>query len=378
VRLEKDNIGFVFSRWLFLMLILLIPVISLQVQNAGCKSRLFSFVQIGDTQWANQTQLQSIVDFVIDNKTILDIEYVVHMGDIVEVYDNRTDWEMKNFTFSQLSNFVPFGWLTGNHDGESQRYLGAEYFAFKVSNYPNITSSFDQGRNTAQHFNFSGIEILFVNLDYFANETALQWFESLYHHYNEAVVVFSTHSYLDFLGNYTQDTINSTYLNAYPRVNLVLCGHIVYAVNQQVNNRQEIRFSYQRVPGYIPDLSDFIRIYTVYDDGTVDSITYSPLRNQFLTDALNQFSFNLFSAPTPTPLPTPSPIPTPTPTPTPLTPANTPSPNPTPTLSPTSTPSPTPELNPSPSQESPWEIYAIGMTLFFFVIGLIVFLLRKK
>jgi hypothetical protein len=164
-------------------------LLSFQIQDVYCRSRLFSFVQIGDTQWANEPQLQSIVDFVIGNKTVLDIQYVVHMGDIVNDYDNETDWETKNTAFSQLTNFVPFGWLAGDQEGESQWYLGDNYYAFNVSNYPNMTSSYDQGRSTAQYFNFSGTEILFVNLEYFANGTALQWFESLYQHYDEAIVI---------------------------------------------------------------------------------------------------------------------------------------------------------------------------------------------
>ncbi len=297
---------FALRRYLFFMFsaMLIFSMLSFEVQDVKCKSRLFSFVQIGDTQGANASQLQSVVDFVIGNRTHFDIQYVVHMGDIVEVYHNKTDWEMKNAAFSQLTGVLPFGWLTGNHDGESQRYLGANFYAFNVSNYPNMTSSYDQGRNTAQSFNFSGAEILFVNLEYFANETAFEWFENLYDSYDKATVIFSTHSYLDFTGNYTEDTLNSTYLDAFPRVKLVLCGHIVYALNREVNGRQEIRFNYQLVPGYVPDLSDFVRVYTVFDDGTVDAVTYSQLRNHFLTDSSNQFSFRLFTSATPSPSPT--------------------------------------------------------------------------
>ena len=256
---------------LILVIMMICSLLYVCVQNAECKSRLFSFVQIGDVQSANETQLQSVVSFVLGNKAILDIRYVVSMGDIVEVYYDETDWEIKNASFSQLTGIVPFGWLAGDNDGESPLYLGDNYYAFNVSNYPDMTSSYVQGRSTAQFFNFSGIEILFVNLEYFANETALQWFESLYQQYNKATVIFSTHSYLDYAGNYTEDTLNSTYLDQYPRVSLVLCGHMVYAVHQEVNGRQEILFNYQRVFDYIPDLSDFIRVYTVFDDGTVDA-----------------------------------------------------------------------------------------------------------
>jgi hypothetical protein len=336
------------SLWLLLLMLisaLIGQLISYQIPSVGCKSNLFSFVQVGDTQGANQTQLQSIINFVLGNMTTLKIQYVAHMGDIVEVSNNETDWELKNAAFSQLTGIVPFGWLTGNHDGEPKSYIGDEYSAFNVSNYPAMISSYDQGRNTAQYFNFSGTEILFVNLDYFANETALEWFENLYQQYPKATVIFSTHSYLDLTGNYTGDTINSTYLDAYPRVKLALCGHLPYVLNQQVNGRNEIRFDYQLIPGYSSDLSDFIRVYTVFDDGTVDAWTYSQLRNQFLTDSANQFSFSLFTPPTSSTI-IPSPTPptatlTPNPTPTPIsTPTSTDNQSPSPTLYPTITPTP--------------------------------------
>jgi hypothetical protein len=323
-------------------------------------------VQIGDTQGANETQLQSIVNLVVGNKTALGIQYVVHIGDIVEVYYNETDWEIKNAAFSQFTDVIPFGWLAGNHDGESKNYIGDNYYAFNASNYPNMTSSYDQGRSTAQYFNFSGTQILFVNLEYFANKTALQWWENLYQYYDKATVVFSTHSYLDLTGNYTNDTINSTYLDAYPRVKLVLCGHLPYALNQQVNGRNEIRFDYQLVPDYVPDLSDFVRIYTVFDDGTLDARTYSQLRDQFLKDSANQFSFNLFTPQTTTPLPTATPPATPIPTETPTPSLNSAPPNLPTSSTPTSAPTVSHITSPSPTptiQEFPLVIIALAALL---------------
>jgi hypothetical protein len=341
-------------RFLFFMLsvMLVVSVFSFMVRDVECRSRLFSFVQIGDTQGANEAQLQSVVDFVVGNMTYFDIRYVVHMGDIVEVGGNETDWEMKNAAFSQLTGVVPFGWLVGDNDGESRGYLGANFYAFNVSNYPNMTSSYDQGRSTAQYFNFGNIEILFVNLEYFANDSALRWFENLHDNYDKATVIFSTHSYLDFLGNYTGDTLNSTYLDSFPRVKLVLCGHIVYALNREVNGRQEIRFDYQEVPGYVTDLSDFVRLYTVFDDGSVDALTYSQLRNLFLADPSNQFSFTLFASPTPTPSPTTSPTSTPTP-------GSTATPSPSATPTPDSTVSPSSSPTPAVPEFSAWSILSM-------------------
>jgi hypothetical protein len=358
-------------RFLFFILsaMLVFSVFSVMVRDVKCRSRSFWFVEIGDTQAADETQLQSVVDFVVGNMTYFDIRYVVHMGDFVEVCGNETDWEMKSAAFSQLTGVVPFGWLVGDNDGESRGYLGANFYAFNVSNYPNMTSSYDQGRSTAQYLNFGGVEILFVNLEYFANDSALRWFENLYDNYDEATVIFSTHSYLDFFGNYTEDTLNSTYLDAFPRVKLVLCGHIVYALNREVNGRQEIRFDYQEVPGYVTDLSDFIRLYTVFDDGSVDALTYSQLRNLFLVDPSNQFSFTLFASPTPTPSPTTSPTSTPTPEST-----TTPSPSTTPT--PDSTLSPSSSPTPAVPEFSSWLVLSI---LFLAVVSLaLLFRFRKR
>jgi Calcineurin-like phosphoesterase len=230
------------SSWLIFLLIMLLigSLVSFQFGGVEGRDSLFSFVQIGDTQGANETQLQSIVDFILGNMSALNIEYVVHMGDIVEISDDRSDWELKNATFSQLTGVVSFGWLSGNHDGEPESYIGDEYFAFDVSSYPDMTSSYDHGRNTAQYFSFGSDEFLFVNVDYFANESSLVWFSDLYQQYPQATVIFSTHSYLDLTGNYTGDTLDSSYLDAFPRVKLVLCGHLPYALNQLVNGREEI------------------------------------------------------------------------------------------------------------------------------------------
>jgi len=115
---------------------------------------------------------------------------------------------------------------------------------------------------------------------------------------------------------------------------------------------------------------------------TIDLSQSAPFANDPFTgyviiSADQPFVAEIQTLPTPTPSPTPTPTPTPSPTPTPnLTPTPTPAPSPSPT--PTSSPfySPTPE--PQPSEDQPLILYAVGAAITIAVIGLIVFILKKK
>ena len=115
---------------------------------------------------------------------------------------------------------------------------------------------------------------------------------------------------------------------------------------------------------------------------TIDLSQSAPFANDPFTGyviitADQPFNAEIQTLPTPTPTPTLTPIPTPTPTLTPIptpTPTLAPSPAPTPTSSPVY--SPTPE--PQPSENQPLVLYAVGVAITVAIIGLIMFILKKK
>jgi hypothetical protein len=304
-----------FNKNLFVLLIIVFIAIYLPTPaySENQPKLLFSFIQVTDTQYANLDQTSSITDFVLANKTQYKIEYVVHTGDIAEGQFNSTSWNIMNTSFSLLNGHVAFGWLAGNHDYDNKtEYLGDDYFAFNPNNW-NLTSSLKEGRNTAQHLTFYGRNLLFVNIEFYASNDVWQWFEELYNRYYDSTVILTTHSYLNpEQGTYANDTINPTVFSEFPRVKLVLCGHRNFAYNQQIENREEIAFDRQYRNNFA-DESDYFRIYSIYSEGTVNVLTYSNLRDSFLTDPSNNFSFRLFESPAASTNPTAAITPTPTP-----------------------------------------------------------------
>lgn len=267
------------------------------VHSSGDAKLLFSFVQISDTQYAQSSQINSVIDFILENKTQHAIKYVIHTGDIVWQWDNKTSWEIMNASFSRLNGKISFGWLAGNHDYDNKTaYRGIDYFAFNPDNW-NLTSSLNDGKNTAQHLHINGKDFLFINIEFYATEYVFEWFNDLYYQYSNATVILSTHSYLyPDSKKYTYDTINATYLSNYPRVKLVLSGHMNFAYNQQISNRQEIVFDRQLRDNF-SDQSDYIRIYSFYEGNFINVQTYSNLRKDFLTDNFNHFTFPLGDPP---------------------------------------------------------------------------------
>jgi cell division septation protein DedD len=268
----------------------------------------------------------------------------------VDYWRDRVAWASRNTSFAQLNGKVSFGWLAGNHDyySASNQYIGNQYYSFNPDNWA-ITGAYNNGRNTAQFISVGGHNFLFINLQYNASQDTLSWFDNLYYTYINSIVIVSTHSYIDPNGHYTYDGLSPDFLDNHPNVKLVVCGHLNFAYNQYVKNREEVLFDrQQRAELNFTDNSDYMRIYSVYSGGTVEVMTYSKYRNNFLTDSFNHFNFPLFNNSSPTPTATPSPTTTPTPTPTP-TPSPSPTPTPKPTATPTPTPTPLPTISPTPS-----------------------------
>jgi hypothetical protein len=283
---------------IFILLIVVVLLSSSNLQIIASVEEpklLFSFVQVTDTQIAKPAQLKSITDFILNNKTQFDIRYVVHTGDVVSTWNDTWAWNTRNSSFSGLNGQVSFGWLTGNHDIYNEQYIGNQYFSFNPDNW-NLTSSFNQGENTAQLVDVNENYFLFINIQFNATKDVLQWFDTLYSTYNYSTVILSTHAYMDPLnGYYMNNAIPAKFLDNYPNVKLVLSGHIDFAYNQKVNNREEIVFDRQGRDDF-PDESDYVRIYSVYTDGQVNVITYSNFRDSFLNDSLNNFNFKLFDS----------------------------------------------------------------------------------
>jgi hypothetical protein len=147
-----------------------------------------------------------------------------------------------------------------------------------------------------------------INIEYDANQTVLDWMETLLQCNPNVNVIVATHNFLNGYGGYGY-TANPTdvawatnfenLLNNYPNVFMTVNGHDINnggtAYNVRVGNREEIFFNAQELDNqqgaadariYTFNMSDLanpvVNVYTYQTYGTP----------QYLTDSWDQFSFS--------------------------------------------------------------------------------------
>lgn len=275
----------------------------------------FSIIQIGDTQKLtaySSPQYSALTNWIANQSTALNLKAVIHTGDIVELSTNASEYVDANTSMNILYNAnIPYLWTAGNHDqftagNPNGTWYGTGYSAFNatlMSARPYWESSLNDGKNTAIKFTFNGHVFLIIDLEYLANSSTITWMTDLFNANPNANIIVGTHSYRNnTLGfGLTADeaawgTAFNTTLNGYSNVFLVVSGH----VNDQdtntnmtsINGREEILFNYQ--PHDMPSGAATARIYTFDISAlTCTATTYEVYDDTWVTDAYNQFSFNL-------------------------------------------------------------------------------------
>ncbi len=272
----------------------------------------FSIMQITDTQYLarNYTSLYNdVCNWIVINAASYNLKMVIHTGDLVDAASNTTQWDIANNSMSLLlNNSIPYCWDAGNHDqtgaSPNNTWLGLNYAAFNATAMETKSywvSDLYQGKNTAVTFSVGTTNFLIINLEYWANSSAITWMTNLLNSYPTYRAIIATHSLLngfdslgDYQGRWWEENLETT-LNSYPNVFLTLNGHCVqsarYASHRAIGTREEIFFNQQA-----KDANQGAATVRIYDfnliTGTVATRTYQVYgTSQFLNDAANAFNF---------------------------------------------------------------------------------------
>ena len=175
---------------------------------------------------------------------------VIHTGDIVQVANSTSDWNNANNAMMQLyNNSIPYCWDAGNHDqlnnselgvgNPNGSWLGGNYPAFNVTamrQQPYWVGDIFDGKDTAVKFTYGNYHFMVINIEYDANQTVLDWMQTLLKCNPNVNVIVATHNFLNGYGGYgytvnpadvTWATNFENLLNNYPNVFMTLNGHDV-------------------------------------------------------------------------------------------------------------------------------------------------------
>jgi hypothetical protein len=168
-----------------------------------------------DTQIYAQTYPQHFnaqTQFLKDNAAALNIKYVLHEGDIVNIANSLPQWSNARTALNTLNGFVPYALAPGNHDygGEGDDRTSLFHDADKFgpttpyAAQPSIGGFFEAGKtdNSWHTFNANGEDWIVFALEWGPRDAVVQWADQVAAAHPNHNAILVTHAYM-----YNDDTI---------------------------------------------------------------------------------------------------------------------------------------------------------------------------
>jgi hypothetical protein len=224
----------------------------------------FSLIILPDTQYYSSNfpeMFYQQMNWIVKNKSLLNIQYVVHMGDIT---DNNMEkgWKVASTSYKILEKEgIPYSLVCGNNDiknPDKNIYDGIRHTEllnkyFPVSRFDNPGSWWSGGffepdkiDNYYCLFSFMDFKYMIMNLEIAPRSVVLKWADSIVSHNTLRKVIVVTHDYLDSNGKHLDDihdyelngrdstgkrkgnnadAIFNKLIKRNPNIIMVLCGH---------------------------------------------------------------------------------------------------------------------------------------------------------
>lgn len=303
----------------------------------------FTIVVIPDTQnyadvdhpeWNHYFEDQT--QWVIDNRGILNISAVLHVGDIVKTGE-VSEWVVADAAMDKLDEFapkdvIPYAVIPGNRDydtmGDLSERLLTNYEVYfgtsRFSGYEWYGGGYPVGSNRNNYILFEryGIKWLAISLQFAPEDDELAWAESIIEKYPDRLIVINTHLYMYsdntrsceadgdkqhpstsnlYSGNDGQEMWDKLIKN-YNQIVLVVSGHHSIGCTPEGCNGKRTDYVdgepiNQALSNYhCPEVGNggngYLRYYTFKPNkNIIEAHTYSPSLNNYFTGNENQFTW---------------------------------------------------------------------------------------
>ncbi len=304
-------------------------VIVATTANISAEAQDFTVIALPDTQnyssdypdlYHAQTQ------WCVDNLAVYNIQFVTHLGDVVNDAATLYQWDNARAAMNRLDNGnVPYGIAPGNHDflypGDYYDPAGTNYLDyFGPSYYMNESwymGASPSGLSNYQIINYSGVDWLFLHLCLETPAEELAWAQTVINAHPQSPVLVSTHRYMSnwylwqgryqdwqyaFESLYRHDGIRAgEFFNGFVAPNrqiyMVACGHSDGEVRQVSQNNaglpvHELLQDFQTTYGN--GGNGWLRIFEYRPDANEIFVrTHSPSLNDWRTGDQSQFTLHV-------------------------------------------------------------------------------------
>lgn len=276
-----------------------------------------NYSSAGTTIWTSQT------GWIVNNISALNIQYVTHLGDIVNTYSSSSEWANSVVGMDLLNGKVPYGLAVGNHDidgGQSDTHFlnnyGPNSSRWKTGGayYPWYGGTSPSGLSSYRKLTIAGRTYLFLHLDIDCPTPELNWAQSIINANRNVLTFMTVHNWLAETGasgdtgtgngargrcyeTYTSapqgnspNAVWSSFVQPNNEIFAIICGHNFAQYNLvDYNNAgkpvQEIIVDYQTLPN---GGNGFLRIMKFRPSlGIIENTTYSPYLGRNMTVPAN-------------------------------------------------------------------------------------------
>ncbi len=293
----------------------------------------FTIIVLPDTQYYSETYpyiFDSQTQWIVEKKDDRNIVFVTHLGDIVEIGDNATEWDRADAAMSYLEDpattfqldGIPYGVAPGNHDQSIRgiartygdeggttsdynqyfgvhRFAGREYYGGHYD-FGDPASYPDNNDNNYQLFSAGGMDFLFVNLEFdqspsTSRTAVLEWLDNLVMTYPDRQAIIMTHYMINPYALFS-DQGQAIYdiVKDNPNVFLMLGGHVHGAA------RRTDPFLGNVIHSLLSDYqywdnggNGFLRVMTFSPENDEIRVqTYSPWLDSYETSPANDFTLD--------------------------------------------------------------------------------------
>ena len=262
--------------------------------------------------------------WIADNAATLNIDFVVHLGDLVQGDDRTNEWIRAKAALDILDVAdIPYGTAIGNHDthviGENRPYyetyvdnFGPQHFAGR----PWYGGASPTGASNYQIVGDGQQDVLFLNLALSAPLVELEWADGVLLQHRDKLVVVTTHAYMyDLLlaaGRYGEpipifgtvagdglfnqfhggagksaQEIYLEFLKSHPNIVMAQGGHFdadLYRVDGENGAGLPVLEIVSDYQGLRNGGDGYLRVYNFdFDNDRIDVETYSPTLDRYRT-----------------------------------------------------------------------------------------------
>ena len=206
----------------------------------------WSIAVIPDTQYYVRSEdnapiFTEITRWLVDHKEELNLQLVLHVGDIVD-RNNAEQWKHAKESLKVLDGKLPYVLSVGNHDlgknSSDRTTMLNEYI--KISDNPLnekiFGGYFEEGRleNAWYHFEYGGRDYIIFSLEFGPRDKVVEWANKIASQYSSQSFILVTHEFIDqestlfndggFASHTRPATKNSPYSYGVSKLGSVNCG----------------------------------------------------------------------------------------------------------------------------------------------------------